>query len=74
MMKITELLKPLKLSEDKEVTTFEPKIIIQVRYQEIQRSTIYNSGFALRFPRIIMLREDKDLEEINSVEDVEKFS
>ncbi len=74
MMRLTELLKPLKISEEKETTLFEPKIIIQIRYQEIQRSTIYSSGFALRFPRIIMLREDKDLEEINTIDDVEKFS
>jgi DNA ligase-1 len=73
MMKITQLLNPLKVSEEKEVTTFEPKIIIQIRYQEIQKSTIYNSGFALRFPRIITLRDDKDLEEINTINDVERF-
>ena len=73
MQKITELLKPLKISEDKNMTYFEPKIIIQVRYQEIQKSTIYDSGYALRFPRIIMLRQDKILEEINSIEDIEKF-
>jgi DNA ligase-1 len=74
MMKITQLLNPLKLSEEKEVTTFEPKLVIQIRYQEIQKSTIYDSGFALRFPRIILLREDKDLEEINTINDMEKFS
>jgi DNA ligase-1 len=74
MMKITELLKPLKVSEDKEVTIFEPKIVLQIRYQEIQKSSIYDSGYALRFPRIIFYREDKDLEEINTIGDMEKFS
>lgn len=73
MSNLTELLTPLKLSEDKGVTYFEPKIVIQVRYQEIQKSTTYNSGYALRFPRIISLREDKPLDEINSIEDVERF-
>ena len=74
MMKITELLTPLKISEEKEITTFEPKIVLQVKYQEIQKSTIYDSGYALRFPRIIYYREDKDLEEINTIGDMEKFS
>ena len=48
-------------------------IVIQVRYQEIQKSTTYGSGYALRFPRIIALRDDKAVDEINSTEDVERF-
>jgi len=70
---LTNLLKPFKLREENGITYFEPKIILQVKYQEIQKSTTYSSGYALRFPRIIMLREDKDISEINSIEDVEKF-
>lgn len=74
LKQISELLKPLKISEEKEVTSFEPKIIIQVKYQELQKSTTYDSGYALRFPRIIMLRVDKSLDEINSIEDIQRFS
>lgn len=74
MDKLTQLLKPLKLKEEKGVIWVEPKVIIQVRYQEIQKSTTYNSGFALRFPRIISLRDDKLLDEINSIEDIERFT
>lgn len=70
---LTKLLEPLKINEEKEMVFFEPKIILQVRYQEIQKSTTYNSGYALRFPRIINLREDKTLDEINSLSDVERF-
>jgi len=70
---LTKLLEPLKLSENSDTVFFEPKIVLQVRYQEIQKSTIYNSGYALRFPRIISLREDKPLEEINSILDIKNF-
>lgn len=73
MEKLTSLLTPLKVSEDDNVIWFEPKIILQVRYQEIQKSTLYNSGYALRFPRIISLREDKSLDEINSIDDIKNF-
>lgn len=73
MANLTNLLKPLKLSEENGITRFEPKIVIQVRYQEIQKSPTYNSGYALRFPRIISLREDKLIDEINSVDDIERF-
>ena len=73
MEKLTELLNPLKTHEENNITYFEPKIILQVRYQEICKSTSYNSGYALRFPRIIMLREDKTLDEINSLDDIQRF-
>lgn len=73
MSNLTQILTPLKISESENIVRFEPKIVIQVRYQEIQKSTSYNSGYALRFPRIISLREDKPLDEINSIEDVERF-
>lgn len=73
MRNLTELLKPFIINEEKNVTYFEPRIIIQIRYQEIQPSTTYNSGYALRFPRIIMLREDKPIEEINTISDLKSF-
>lgn len=74
LKKLTQLLEPLKYKEEKSISYFEPKIIIQVKYQEIQKSTSYSSGYALRFPRIITLREDKDVNEINTLEDIKKFS
>lgn len=73
LKKLTQLLEPLKYKEEKSISYFEPKIIIQVKYQEIQKSTSYSSGYALRFPRIIMLREDKDINEINTLGDIKKF-
>ncbi|MCA9460171.1 MAG: hypothetical protein KC589_09590 [Nanoarchaeota archaeon] len=73
MENLTKLLTPYKISENKGIVKFKPKIIIQVKYQEIQKSPSYSSGFALRFPRIIMLREDKSLNEINTISDIAKF-
>jgi DNA ligase-1 len=73
MENLTNLLNPLRMSEKNGVVKFEPKIVLQVRYQEIQKSPTYKSGYALRFPRIIGLREDKDIDEINSIDDVRSF-
>lgn len=73
MFNLTQLLEKLKIHEEASIVYFEPKIVLQVRYQEIQKSSIYESGYALRFPRIISLREDKSLDEINSVDDIENF-
>lgn len=70
---LSELLEPLKIKEEKSISYFKPKIILQVRYQEIQKSTTYSSGYALRFPRIIFLRDDKDITEINTIYDIKNF-
>lgn len=67
---LNKLLKPLKVRTEKNIDYFEPKIILQIKYQEIQKSTTYSSGFALRFPRIVMLRTDKGIQEINSIKDI----
>lgn len=72
--KLTSLLKPLKIKEEDGIIWLKPKIILQVRYQEIQKSPSYDSGYALRFPRIIMLREDKPLSEINTIQDIKRFA
>ena len=69
---LSKILKPLIKKIEKEKIFFEPKIILQIRYQEIQISNKYNSGFALRFPRIICLRNDKLLEEISTLNNLNK--
>ena len=51
----------------------KPKIIVEVGYEEIQKSPSYKSGFALRFPRLIRLRPDKSLSDIDSLERVKRL-
>ncbi|MDI6868025.1 MAG: ATP-dependent DNA ligase [Coprothermobacterota bacterium] len=51
----------------------EPKIIVEVAFNGIQRSSRHKSGFALRFPRIKRIREDKTVEEISTLEDAERI-
>lgn len=70
--KLNELLKPLIISEKGKSVKIKPKIIVSVTYQEIQHSPNYNSNWALRFPRITALRNDKPLSEIADLEEIEK--
>lgn len=56
---LTKMLKPLTISEKGNEIRVKPKIIIEVAYEEIQKSPTYDSGYALRFPRFIRLRPDK---------------
>ena len=48
------------------------KIVVTVHYQDIQKSPNYESGWALRFPRIAALRPDKPISEIADLNEVEK--
>jgi DNA ligase-1 len=53
------------------VRDVEPKIVLEVAFNAVMRSDRHDSGYALRFPRIVRLRPDKPVAEINTVEDVE---
>jgi len=61
-------MKDLVISEKGKEVTFEPQVVFEVGYSEIQSSPNYESGFALRFPRCIRLRDDKDVDEIETLE------
>jgi len=45
----------------------EPKVIIEVAFDSIQKSTRHASGLALRFPRIKRIREDKTVRDIDTL-------
>ena len=67
---ITKLLKPLIIDQNGKTVNIKPQLIIEVEYEEIQKSTEYSSGYALRFPRILRLRIDKKLSDINLLDDI----
>lgn len=53
------------------VREVEPKIVLEVAFNAVMRSDRHDSGYALRFPRIVRIRTDKPVAEINTVNDVE---
>ena len=55
------------------VRAVAPEVVIEVAFDTIQKSTRHKSGYALRFPRIVRIREDKRPEEADTVETVEKI-
>ncbi|ALM76177.1 ATP-dependent DNA ligase [Thermococcus barophilus] len=68
LVEFTKMLKPLIKKEKGKFVEIEPKVVIEVTYQEIQKSPKYESGFALRFPRYVALREDKSPEDADTLE------
>lgn len=48
----------------------EPRIVVEIAFDIVQRSDLHKSGYALRFPRIVRLRPDKPAEEADTLERV----
>jgi DNA ligase-1 len=70
---LTEWMKAHTLEDHGHFRTVEPLRMIEVAFNNVMRSERHASGFALRFPRILRLREDKPLEEIDTLERVEEI-
>ena len=51
----------------------EPKIVLEVAFNNMMRSDRHNSGYALRFPRIVRIRTDKPPEEADTIERARKI-
>jgi DNA ligase-1 len=51
----------------------EPKVVLEVAFNAVTRSDRHESGFALRFPRILRLRDDKSPDEIDTLEAVKEI-
>jgi DNA ligase-1 len=51
--------------------TVAPEIVIEIAFDVIQKSTLHQSGFSLRFPRIVRIRLDKRASDANTLADVE---
>jgi len=70
---LTEMLKPLIIEEKGKEVKVRPKFVIEINYEEIQASPTYSSGYALRFPRLCKLREDRRVDEISTLDEVKKL-
>jgi len=55
------------------VRVVEPLVVIEVTFDRVQSSKRHKSGFALRFPRIVRIRTDKVVAEIDTLETVRKL-
>ncbi|MFZ1944145.1 MAG: ATP-dependent DNA ligase, partial [Acidobacteriaceae bacterium] len=48
----------------------KPKIVIEVAFNNVMQGDRHDSGYSLRFPRILRLRPDKPVEEIDTLDRV----
>jgi DNA ligase-1 len=73
IVEMTKQLKELAVKDEYRRTVVVPKIVVEVAYNEVQRSPKYKSGMALRFARITRLRPDKPPEEADTIQRVREI-
>jgi len=66
--RMTQRLLELKEREEPWVVHVRPEVVVEVAYNEVQRSPHYPSGFALRFARVTRIRDDKGPNDVNTYE------
>jgi len=70
---MTKRLLELAVSDDGYTVAVRPRIVVEVAFNEIQRSPKYRSGYALRFARITRIRADKAPEEADTIQRIREL-
>jgi len=73
IIQMTRRLKELAIREERGMVVVTPQIVVEVAYNEIQKSPKYKCGMALRFARITRIRDDKSPEEADTIQRVRKI-
>jgi DNA ligase-1 len=67
---MTERLRALAVADDGYTVRVRPEVVVEVTYNEIQKSPTYPSGLALRFARISRVRDDKGPGQITTLDEL----
>jgi DNA ligase 1 len=72
--RLTEWFKAHTIKDFGRVRLVEPQIVLEVTFDIVQPSARHKSGYALRFPRIVRIRDDKPVGEIDTLETVRRLA
>lgn len=70
LSEVFDVLKDTVISQSGKEVRVEPVLVFEVGYSELQKSPNYPGGFALRFPRFIRIRDDKDIRDIETLQNI----
>jgi DNA ligase-1 len=70
---MTDRLRALETGDDGYTVRVRPEVVVEVAYNEIQRSPTYPSGLALRFARIARIRDDKGPGQATTLEELRRL-
>ncbi len=72
-IQLTEKLKSLAVTHEHFGIQVQPQVIVEVAFDNIQESSKYPSGMALRFARIKRIRNDKNIDDVDNIETVRQM-
>lgn len=70
---MTELFRRTTLELHGPVHRVEPTVVLEIAFDRIQESKRHKSGYALRFPRIVRIRDDKTPDQISTIDEVRRI-
>ena len=70
---LTRLFKDITTQRYGPVHLVTPKVVLEIAFDRIQESSRHKSGYALRFPRIARIRDDKSVDEISTLDEVRRI-
>ena len=70
---MTERFKGITLQDFGRYRTVVPEVVVEIAFDRIMRSARHRSGFAMRFPRIVRIRDDKDPAAADTMATVEEL-
>jgi ATP-dependent DNA ligase len=68
---MTEYFKSITLRDFGRYRSVHPEVVVEIAFDRIMRSSRHKSGFAMRFPRIVRMRDDKTPADIDTLATVE---
>lgn len=70
---MTEHFKQTTIERHGPVHRVEPTVVLEIAFDRIQESSRHKSGYAMRFPRIARIRDDKTVEQISTIDEVRRI-
>jgi DNA ligase-1 len=70
---LTRVFRKLLIQRFGRVLVVQPEVVLEVAFDGVQKSARHKSGFALRFPRILRWRQDKQPDEVDTIERVREL-
>ncbi|MDY0388229.1 MAG: ATP-dependent DNA ligase [Methanolobus sp.] len=73
LAELTEIFSDLIIVESGTEVEIKPEVIFEVAFEELQKSVNYESGYALRFPRLVNVRSDKSVDDVETIARLEEM-
>jgi len=70
---LTKHFKEITRTRHGPVHVVEPQVVLEIAFDRIQESARHKSGYALRFPRIVRIRDDKTVDQISTIDEVRRI-